>query len=186
MALSLSLNCSTRESSALTLHFLKNYWHRDCSSFSHSFCRHHTYTKNGRGGAEWQHISRWADEVQLSRGQENSHKQSLLEEGPEEIGLKCGYRAGSSFNRQECQFAVTRDALAPVSRPESYLPWKQAALHFPPVQWQSIRGTALVMKIFQAASTDAVCLQFRIQAGGLFKNPAMWFLSAGISLKFAK
>lgn len=74
MALSLSLNCSTRKSSALTLLFLKNYWCRDCSSFSHSSCRHHIYTRNGRGGAEWQHIGRQADkEVQLSRRRENSH-----------------------------------------------------------------------------------------------------------------
>lgn len=60
MSLSLSLNCSTRKSRALTPLLLKNYWHRDCSSFSHPSCRHHIYTRNGRS-AERQHAGRWAD-----------------------------------------------------------------------------------------------------------------------------
>lgn len=57
MALSLSLNCSTRKSSALTLLLLKNFWHRD----SPIFLQAPLYTRNGRRSAEWQHIGRWAD-----------------------------------------------------------------------------------------------------------------------------
>lgn len=107
----------------------------------------------------------------------------------------CVCMSGSPCPRQESQFAITIDALSPVSCPGPCLTWLQlpmeaggSALPSCTVAEHNRNISAPVRRRSQAASTDAiVCLRFSVQAGGVSSpNPATWFQPAGMSLRFAK